>query len=146
MYIEHDIDIALISKTRFTGKRYLSIRNCCVYEAKHPSGRAQGGTAVITKKSEKHNEIEKYSLQQIQATSVVVEDWVGPVTFSSVYSLSHRFVVGGDLNAKHTKWGSKLINPKGRNLLKAMQRTNLDHISTGEPTYWPNDVNKLPDL
>jgi hypothetical protein len=27
-----------------------------------------------------------------------------------------------------------------------MERNSLKHLSTGEPTYWPFDRNKLPDL
>jgi hypothetical protein len=27
-----------------------------------------------------------------------------------------------------------------------MERNNLKHLSTGDPTYWPCDRNKLPDL
>jgi hypothetical protein len=27
-----------------------------------------------------------------------------------------------------------------------MERNNLKHLSTGEPTYWPSDRNKLPAL
>jgi hypothetical protein len=27
-----------------------------------------------------------------------------------------------------------------------MERNNLKHLSTGKPTYWPSDRNKLPDL
>jgi hypothetical protein len=27
-----------------------------------------------------------------------------------------------------------------------MERNNLKHLSTGKPTYWPSDKNKLPDL
>jgi hypothetical protein len=27
-----------------------------------------------------------------------------------------------------------------------MERNNLKHVSTGEPTYWPSDRNKLRDL
>jgi hypothetical protein len=27
-----------------------------------------------------------------------------------------------------------------------MEQLNLNHISTGEPTYWPSDCKKLPDL
>jgi hypothetical protein len=27
-----------------------------------------------------------------------------------------------------------------------MERNNLKHLSMGEPTYWPFDRNKLPDL
>jgi hypothetical protein len=31
-------------------------------------------------------------------------------------------------------------------VLKTMERNNLKHLSTGEPTYWPSDRNKLPGL
>jgi hypothetical protein len=34
----------------------------------------------------------------------------------------------------------------GHEVLKTMERNNLKHLSTGEPTYWPSDRNKLPDL
>jgi len=54
--------------------------------------------------------------------------------------------VAGDWNAKHTAWGSRLITPKGRNLLHITQHNNLNYLSTGEPTYWPADLNKIPDL
>jgi hypothetical protein len=27
-----------------------------------------------------------------------------------------------------------------------MKSHNLKYLSTGEPTYWPTDMNKLPDL
>ena len=54
--------------------------------------------------------------------------------------------MGGDWNAKHTNWGSRLITPKGRNLLQSITKHNCSYLSTGEPTYWPSDTNKTPDL
>jgi len=61
-------------------------------------------------------------------------------------SLGHHFLAGGDCNAKHTHWGSRLIAPRGRELLKAIQKENLTYVSTGKPTYWPNHKRKIPDL
>jgi hypothetical protein len=60
--------------------------------------------------------------------------------------IGHLFIAGGDYNAKHTDWGSRLITPRGREVLKTIERNNLKHLSTGEPTYWPSDRNKLPEL
>jgi hypothetical protein len=40
-------------------------------------------------------------------------------------TLGRRFIAGGDYNAKHTDWGSRLISPRGREVLKAMERVNL---------------------
>jgi hypothetical protein len=93
---------------------------------------------------------------------VSVEDYTGPLTVSAVYlppkptikhdqlvayynTLGHRFITG-DYNAKHTAWGSRLISPRGHEVLKTIERLNLNHISTGEPTYWPSNHKKLPDL
>jgi hypothetical protein len=61
-------------------------------------------------------------------------------------TLGRRFIAGGDYNAKHTDWGSRLITPRGHEVLKTMERNNLKHLSTGELTYWPSDRNKVPDL
>jgi hypothetical protein len=60
-------------------------------------------------------------------------------------TLGHRFIAGGDYNAKNTFWGSRLTTTKGRELHKAMRNNNVQHLST-QPTFWPNDTNKLPDL
>jgi endonuclease/exonuclease/phosphatase (EEP) superfamily protein YafD len=92
-----------------------------------------------------------------------VEDSVGLITITAVYlppkhtvrkeqleefyaTLGTRFIAGGDYNAKHTNWGSRIITPRGREVLKAMESNNLTHLSTGQPTYWPSDMNKIPDL
>jgi hypothetical protein len=60
--------------------------------------------------------------------------------------LNSRFIIGGDFNAKHTHWGSRLITPKGRELYKAAVARGCEFVSTGKPTYWPTDHNKIPDL
>jgi hypothetical protein len=86
-----------------------------------------------------------------------------PLTLSAVYcplrhaivsreyvdlleSYGSEYLIGGDWNAKHTQWGARLITTKRRSLLEAMHRQNSNYLSTGEPTYWPSDHNKLPDL
>jgi endonuclease/exonuclease/phosphatase family metal-dependent hydrolase len=61
-------------------------------------------------------------------------------------SLGPKFLIGGDWNAKHKEWGTRLTTPKGRNLLHAISRQNCKYLSTGEPTQWPSNPNKLPDL
>jgi endonuclease/exonuclease/phosphatase family metal-dependent hydrolase len=61
-------------------------------------------------------------------------------------TIGSRFIIGGDFNAKHTHWGSRLITTKGRELLKAINECKCEAISTGKPTYWPTDPNRIPDL
>ena len=61
-------------------------------------------------------------------------------------SLGPRFLVGGDWNAKHTAWGARLITPKGRTLLFIICGCHCTLFSTSEPTYWPTDHHRVPDL
>jgi hypothetical protein len=60
--------------------------------------------------------------------------------------LNSRLFIGGDFNAKHTHWGSRLITPKARELYKAAVHYRCEFTSTGKQTYWPADPNKTQDL
>jgi exonuclease III len=158
-----NIDIMLLSETLFTQKSCLKLSHYTIYHTNHPAGTARGGTAIIIKTTTKHHPLRDHSRDYLQATGVSVEDTVGLLTISAVYlppkhaisqeqleafyaTLGPRFIAGGDYNAKHTDWGSRLITPRGRVLLKTMESNHLTHLSTGQPTYRPSDVNKLPDL
>jgi hypothetical protein len=61
-------------------------------------------------------------------------------------TLGRRFIAGGDYNAKHAVWESRLITHRRREVFNTMERNNLKHLSTGEPTYWPSDGNELLDV
>ena len=97
------------------------------------------------------------------STGITIEDRGGQTTISVIYcpprhritddnfdtffsTLGTRFIARGDLNAKHTQWGSKLTTTRGTELYKIIQKRHLNHLSTGEPTYWATDRNKRPDL
>lgn len=160
---EYEIDILLISETHFTNRSYLKLHNYIIYDTKHPDGSAHGGSAVIIRRSIKHHEACKYQTHYIQATTIVIEDSRGPISISAIYcpprhtikerqytefyaTLGSKFLVGGDYNAKHPRWGSRLTTPKGRELEKCIVKNNLNILSTGKPTYWPSDNNKIPDV
>jgi hypothetical protein len=160
---QYSIDIMLISETHFTDKSYLKLRNYTIYHTNHPAGTARDGSAILLKNSIQHHPLNGYCSDFLQATTVSVEDTIGPLTISAVYlppkhilkqeqladfysTVGPRFLAGGDYNTKHTDWGSRLIIPRGREVLKTMESQHLHHLSTGEPTYWPSDRNKLPDL
>ncbi|CAB0036920.1 unnamed protein product [Trichogramma brassicae] len=126
---------------------------------------AHGGSAILIRSGIKHYQDSKFCEDYLQATTVVTEDAHGRIAFSAVYSppkhsiseemycayfdrLGDRFVTGGDFNAKHPWWGSRLQvpNPKGRTLYSVITGRKYFTVSTGEPTYWPTDRNKTPDL
>lgn len=164
--IHNNIDILLLSETHFTSNAYFNIKNFTLYHTTHPDAdiTPRGGTAILVKQYIKHYELPKYQKNFLQATSIVVEDWHGPLTISAAYcppnyptnkeetaeyftTLGNRFLAGGDYNAKNTAWGSRLTAPgRGRVIYNIMQDLNLNHLSTYTPTYWPTDPDKLPDL
>ena len=157
------IDILLISESHFTNLTVFKIPHFNVYNTPHPDGTAHGGTTLIIRKSISHHELPSYQTNKIQATTVEIKTTPWRLTVAAIYSpprhsistdeykdflqtLGNRFIVGGDWNAKHTQWGSRLTTTKGRNLWRAMSDSNYDYISNGAPTYWPTDPRKLPDL
>ena len=156
-----EIDVLLISETNFTQKNCFRVNGYYTYDTKNPSGRACGGTEILIRNDIKHFPMPEYKTEHIQATSINIHD--NKTTISSVYcppnynikqdqfldyfaTLDPKFIAAGDYNTKHTFWGSRLITPRGRQLFEAMSLNKLDSISSGQPTYWPADINKIPDL
>lgn len=105
----------------------------------------------------------KIELETMQVTTIKVKAENKEINFSAIYcpprynlkkedyeklfkSLGRCFVIGGDFNAKNTFWGSRITTPKGRELFTAGRTLKCDFHSAGAPTYWPTDINKLPDL
>jgi len=90
----------------------------CAHYTNHPDGITHDGTTVLIKTNIKHHQANSYHREHIRATNIIVEDWISPITISSVYcppkyhivnehfsiflkTLGKRFV-DGDFNAKHT--------------------------------------------
>jgi len=141
----------------------MKIPNYNIYHTTHPDETTHGGTAVIIRQNIKHHIRAEYKKDNLKATSISLEDKIGETAGSAIYcppkhnnkyddydsffkTLGHCFIAGGDFNAKHTFWGSRLTNTKGRELFRVMQNNNLKHLSTRQPTYWPSDPNKIPEL
>ncbi|KAL7289173.1 hypothetical protein TKK_0017116 [Trichogramma kaykai] len=152
--IINDIDIILLSETHFASKNFLSLPNYSFYCCNHPDNKAHGGSAILIKSSIKHCQDSKFCEDYLQATTIVTEEVRGKISFSALYfpprhSISHEmyctyfdrlgahFVTGGDFNAKHPWWGSRLQvpNPEGCTLYSVIADRKYSTISPGEPTY-----------
>lgn len=157
------LDVVLISESHATERNSYKIQGFNVYRTAHPDGKAHAGAALVIRSGLKHSLLETYSTPHLQASSIRLEDRVGSITLSAVYcpprhkitekmftnyfeTLGHRFIAGGDWNAKHSFWGSRCTVTRGRELKRCLDYCHLQPISTGHPTYWPSDPNKLPDL
>ena len=159
----NNIDIFLISETHFTSKSYFKIKGYELINANHPNERAHGGPAILIKNGIKYIPQENFITENFQGAYIKIICNNLTVSICAIYfpprhsiksedfrnffeKLGPRFFVGGDFNAKHPWWGSRLINPKGRELYKCLTMKKYSTLSTGKPTYWPTDPVKFPDL
>jgi exonuclease III len=150
-----NIDICLISETHFTKESFIGFKNYITYHTIHPANTARGGSAIIIRNNNKHFEEGKYITCDIQATIVTTETSKQRLTVSAIYypprfniyaneyktlsdKMNSHFTIGGDINAKHTHWSSRLITTKGRDLYKAAADTGCEITSTGKQMYWPH--------
>jgi hypothetical protein len=141
----------------------IKIPSYSIYYCNHPDGTAHGGAATLIRKALQHNEVPAYHTDKIQAVIIQINARPWPFNIAAIYSpprhrieiedyenflhhLGNKLIVGGDWNAKHTNWESRIITPKGRNLLQSITNYNYSYLSTGELTYWPSDPNRMPDL
>ena len=126
-----DLDFLLVSETHFTERSQMSIPNYHIYRTDHPDNTAHGGTAVIIRQNLKQHARAEYRQEYLQTTSIAVEDYLGEVTITAAYcppkhntklaeyenffkTLEHRFIAGGDFNAKNTAWGVQTHDKRKR--------------------------------
>ena len=157
------IDITLVTETHFTSRSYVNLPGYVCYRTDHPDNSAHGGTCILIRKQISHHSLPPVSTNTLQCTSISVKTFPFPLNLSAVYcppnkpltqaqllshflSLGPRFVSGGDYNAKHPRWGSRLATPRGRLLHNILNSQSYDYISPSSYTYWPTDSTRLPDL
>lgn len=141
----HEWDIILISETHLTDRHNIKIRNFNIYNSNHPDGTAHAGAAIIVKSSIKHHLHSIYRTKDIQAATITTEDKNGPFNIAAVYcppggkiktdqlinfflTLDNRFIAGGDWNAKHVHWGSRLTTTRGRDCLIVNSGCNITRL------------------
>ena len=106
-----------------------------IYDTKHPSGKAHGGTAEIVRNDIKHYLHSQVNKEYLEATTVTVQTSSNYFQLSAVYvpprhkivsqmweeyfqDLGNKYIAAGDYNSKHTLWGSRSTTPRGRTLEK----------------------------
>lgn len=159
------IDICLLTETHLTKETqdYLSIENYKVYNAICPGTTARGGCSLLIKDTIDHFELCKRESTQLQMCIVQLNTLKQRINIGATYcsptcsikreafeslllELGDRFILGGDFNAKHLEWGSRVTRTRGRELLHVIRKLGCNFHSSGNPTYWPTDLNKIPDL
>lgn len=134
-----------------------------IYRADHPSGNRKGGSAIFVNNKIQHNELPPIQEDEFQIARVAVlidgksyqigSFYSAPgnrITSLSVWGFVHemgmRFLLGGDFNSKHPRWGSNTSNPRGRLLHYEVYRLGLDVLHPLEPTHYPSTPAQSPDV
>ena len=140
-----NLGILLVSETHFINRSYITTPNYNLYYANHPDERAQGRTAVIIRQNIKGYVTAGCRQENIQATSIAIEDSTGETTVSAIYfplqhhnkynnydrffkTTGNRFIPG-DYNTKNPFCVSRLATTKR----KEMNINNLKNLSTTKP-------------
>lgn len=142
----NSIDILLISESHLPSNSFFNIFGYSTYQCNHPDNSAQAGSTILLKSNIKHTILPSYLNNVIQSTNIMITLNHIPTTISSTYirpgakinhndlvhffnSLGNHFLVGGDFNYKHPKWGFSQPNTRGRTLNKFILGRNLKIIS-----------------
>jgi Reverse transcriptase (RNA-dependent DNA polymerase)/Endonuclease-reverse transcriptase len=147
----NSIDVALLCETRLTANNRLLLANYAVYRTDRPTGRG-GGTAIAVKTGIKHHQLVLPALAQLEATGVMTTTRNGPLRIIAVYrpprgvlcatdiakllDAPEPTIIGGDFNAKHPAWNSRIVSPAGRALLKLSQDTGFNVLGPPRHTYF----------
>lgn len=145
---DKQIDIACITETHLTSNKKLFVPGFTIYRRDRPD-KAGGGVAVMIRKNIRHRAINT-DIPHSEAVGIEIYTKTSPIRIITYYSppnsnqkfstLNPLFetntptIVAGDLNAKHTSWGSKHNNPAGQSLLKKLLKLNINIEPPSEPT------------
>jgi hypothetical protein len=160
---QNKIDVMLISENHFTSKSHFTIPGYVTCTTNPPADKDHGGTAILIKRSIAYTELPRYAKPELQASIINVQGPHRTIIIAATYciprynlkvssfetfflSLEKRFVVGREINSKHSLWGSRLDTTKGRELATVIQKRNCAIMTTGTLTYWLTDTHKFPDL
>lgn len=158
--VQHKIDIVLLSETHLRPNAPFKLRNMIGYRTDRQG--LGGGTAIYLRRTIPHREVTLPPLQQLEATAVSIWTDLGEVTFVATYlrpaaqlirqdlqnilAPNGKTFIGGDWNAKHTTWNSRVITPRGQQLHRLEQELDLEIWGPLEPTHTPNRSDQHPDV
>src|SRR5215469_8941098 len=161
--VNESIDICLVSETHLKKESKVKIKNYVCYHTPHPENTSRGGSAVIIRSHIQHHQEAEFSNELFQISIISIQAQNRQMKVAAIYCpprniipaggyadifkmLGNNFIIGGDLNAKHTFWGSRQSTNKGKKLYLAGRKHKCEFFSSGEPTYWPSDPGKTPAL
>ncbi|GBP76656.1 RNA-directed DNA polymerase from mobile element jockey [Eumeta japonica] len=158
------IHIVLLGKTKLRPKQQLRLPNFFVYRRDEvsPRGIAFRGTAALVRRDIVHGGLEQLDFTNTRSIGVRVGAAGADLRLFAAYrppgshfcssdvhtifDYSTPTILAGDLNAKHTAWGSRVISPAGRQLLKDSEQHGYEIIGPDTPSHIPTDPRFRADV
>lgn len=158
----YEIDVLLATETKLAPNIHFNVPGYKIYRADHPSNDRKGGSAILIKSLLPHNELPpliemEYQVSRIQITTNGHRTQIGsfysaPINkmnmadfWGIIHEMKTNFVIGGDFNSKHPRWGSNTSNPRGKLLHNIVYQHKLGLLHPIEPTHYPDD-GSTPDV
>jgi hypothetical protein len=160
----HNINIILLSETRLNPKTSFKIPNFHIYRYDRqplPRQTPNGGTAVLVRRGIVHQYINISTKPDSTTINVKLGNEITQITavykspctalkftdLDAITNHSGPFIIGDDLNAKHTDWHSLLCNKSGKTIVQHAESTNRYFIAASDsPTHYPYVPNHRPDV
>lgn len=156
---EHNVDILLISETLLKNSWKFKIQNYTTYKNRRDD--TARGTAVLIKSNISHYEY-PLNLDTAEATANVVKIQGNELAIVSIYNspslefhknnydkvfkIAPSVISAGDFNSKHTSWGSRANNARGKKLFEYTLDKNLSVHAPNDFTYFPHNHKHRPDI
>lgn len=158
----NDVHVALLTETKLSPTIDFYISGFKFTRADHPSNTRKGGSAIFVRASLNHNDLPPIRKNDYQIARINMplngrnyitafysapENIVRETDFQSILQeMGPNFILGGDLNAKHPRWGSTTSNPRGRSLINLIHSRNLEVLHPSEATHFPDNPAHSPDV
>lgn len=160
-----DIHIILLGETKLSPHSSFKVPNYFVYrrdELSPASGHAYRGTAALVRRDVIHEEIEHLPFDELRTTGVLVSaagvelklfagyrppgPRYSPQDISAIFDSPTPTLLAADLNAKHPDWGSRVINPVGRQLQQDAEAKDITILGPDSPTHIPTNNRHSADV
>lgn len=158
-FLAHEcIDIGMITETRLNPSCNFSLPNHSIIRLDRPNPGSGGGVAILVRRGIRYNIIPHPKTKIIEAIGVKISTLRGDITFFVVYVPQQcmdingtsglftedlkkltehrtRFVVAGDLNARHALWRNRQGNKNGKLLADFLDSGTCTIHFPDKPTY-----------
>ncbi|RVE41206.1 hypothetical protein evm_014144, partial [Chilo suppressalis] len=160
---EQDAHIILLGETLLSDKHKLKIPNFTTYRRDEatPDGTPFRGTAALVRRDLVHEELPWLPFKSTRTIGIrtkagdkdlkVYAAYKPPQTqvqetdMDAIFCDDVPTILAGDLNCKHSAWGSLKTNHEGRKLLSLSESRNFEAVGPPDATHIPSDPLRSPD-